>query len=50
MFFGTDSPLGPPPGGAVEDTILAVESMDIPEADKKKIFRDNAIELFQYSV
>lgn len=50
VFFGTDSPLGPPPGGVVEDTILAVESMDIQEADKRKIFRDNAISLFQYSV
>lgn len=50
VFFGTDSPLGPPPGGVVEDTILAIEKMSIPEEDRLKIFRNNAINLFKLSI
>ena len=46
MFFGTDAPLGPR-WGMVEDTIRSIERMPIPEEDKEKILRLNAVELFK---
>ena len=45
MFFGTDSPLGPR-WGMVEDTIASVDRMNIPDEDKEKILKYNAVELF----
>jgi predicted TIM-barrel fold metal-dependent hydrolase len=46
MFFGTDAPLGPR-WGMVEDTILSIERMAIPQEDKEKILRFNVVELFK---
>ena len=46
MFFGTDAPLGPR-WGMVEDTIRSIERMDIPQEDKEKILRFNAVEFFK---
>ena len=46
MFFGTDAPLGPR-WGMVEDTIRSIERMPIPNEDKEKILRLNAVELFK---
>ena len=46
MFFGTDAPLGPR-WGMVEDTIRSIERMTIPEEDKEKILRLNAVDLFK---
>ena len=49
IMFGTDMPLsGPPPVGygSTDRTIRSIEEMDIPDADKKKIFQDNAIKMF----
>ncbi|MFC1968291.1 amidohydrolase family protein [Chloroflexota bacterium] len=43
MLFATDFPYGPQRGDQfLRNTIRAVEEMDIPEADKRKIFADNA--------
>ena len=49
MLFGTDAPLGPR-WGMVEDTIASIERMAIPEEDKQKILKKNAIELFKFSL
>lgn len=49
IMFGTDAPLsGPPPTGcgSTDRTIMAVENMDISDADKKKIFQDNVVQMF----
>ena len=46
MLFGTDAPLGPR-WGMVEDTIRSVERMTIPQEDKEKILRLNAVELLK---
>jgi predicted TIM-barrel fold metal-dependent hydrolase len=46
IFFGTDAPLGPH-WGMVEDTIKSIERMAIPEEDKQKILKYNAVELFK---
>ena len=48
MLFGTDSPLGAPQGsnGDTDCTLSAVEKMNIPEAEKEMILRDNAMNLF----
>ena len=49
MLFGTDAPLGGVPGsgchGNTDETIIAIEEMAISDADKKKIFHDNAVKL-----
>ncbi len=46
LVFGTDVPFGPEHGHMfIRNTIRAVEQMDIPDADKKKIFEDNARKL-----
>ena len=42
MYFGTDAPLGP---SMVEETIRAIDRMPIPQEDKEKILKLNAIEL-----
>jgi uncharacterized protein len=49
MMFGTDAPLGPR-WGMVEDTISSIERMAIPEEDKEKILKKNAVELFKLSL
>jgi predicted TIM-barrel fold metal-dependent hydrolase len=49
MLFGTDAPLGPR-WGMVEDTIESVQRMDIPEIDKQKIFKVNAINMFKMTL
>lgn len=46
MLFGTDAPLGPR-WGMTEDTLASIDRMDIPESDKEKIWKTNAVELFK---
>jgi len=50
MMFGTDAPLGGTAGpncnGNTEQTIRAIEKMDISDEDKEKIFYGNAVKLF----
>ena len=48
IMFGTDSPLGGPAvaNGNTDQTIIAIEKMDISDEDKEKIFHSNAIRLF----
>lgn len=46
MFFGTDAPLGPR-WGMTQQTIESIERMPIPQEDKDKILRNNAIDLFK---
>ena len=45
MLFGTDAPLGPR-WGMVEDTIASIERMAIPDGDKERILKKNAVDLF----
>jgi predicted TIM-barrel fold metal-dependent hydrolase len=45
MVFGTDAPLGPK-WGMIEGTIESIERMDIPEEDKQKIYKHNALDMF----
>ncbi len=48
MYFGTDFPYDAQNGlESTQETIEAIEAMDIPEADKKKIFEANAIKLLK---
>jgi hypothetical protein len=49
LLFGTDAPLGPR-WGMVEDTIASIERMSIPEADKEKILKKNAVDLFKLAL
>jgi uncharacterized protein len=49
MLFGTDAPLGPR-WGMVEDTIASIERMNIPEGDKQKILKTNAVNLFKLAL
>ncbi|MBW1862903.1 MAG: amidohydrolase [Deltaproteobacteria bacterium] len=46
MLFGTDMPLGPDYGLTME-TIRSVENMEVPDYDKEKIFKQNAIRLLR---
>jgi predicted TIM-barrel fold metal-dependent hydrolase len=46
ILFGTDAG----PVGYTWRTIVSVERMDIPEADKRKIFTDNAVNLLRLSI
>ena len=50
VMFGTDAPLGGIPGsgchGNTDETIMAIEKMDISDEDKEKIFHGNAVGLF----
>ena len=46
LLFGTDSPYGPPMG-IVDETIQSVKRMPIPEEDKLKIFRHNAVNILK---
>lgn len=47
IIFGADMPLGDPAHGmgAYTRTISAIEAMDISDAEKRMIFRDNAVKL-----
>jgi uncharacterized protein len=47
MLFGTDAPLGP---NMVDETITSIERMDIPESDKEKILKRNAVDLFRLAI
>jgi len=48
ILFGTDAHLGPAPG-LTGETIASVERMNIPDADKDKIFTRNAVDLLRLS-
>lgn len=51
LLFGTDMPFDSQYGERyIRDTIAAIEEMDIPEPDRKKIFEDNARRLFRLPV
>lgn len=52
LLFGTDMPLGDSQRGfrITGQVIKAIEQMDIPDADKKKIFEDNARKLLRLPV
>ena len=51
LLFGTDAPMDAQLGHySTQYTIEAIERMDIPDADKKKIFRDNARRLMRLAV
>jgi predicted TIM-barrel fold metal-dependent hydrolase len=49
LLFGTDAPLGPR-WGMVEDTIASIERMKIPDMDKEKILKKNAVDLFKLAL
>jgi len=51
LLFGTDAPMDSQLGDyGTKRTISAIEQMDIPDADKKKIFEDNARQLLRLPV
>ena len=51
LLFGTDVPYGPGAGEQfIRATIDAVDSMSIPDADKKKIYEENAKALLRLDV
>ncbi len=50
ILFGADMPLGGSPAGFMDETLRAVDMMDIPQADKDKIYLENAIKLLGLSV
>ena len=51
ILFGTDMPMDSQMGfRLVRDIIKAIEQMDIPQADKKKIFEGNARDLLRLPV
>ena len=49
ILFGTDAPLGPEYGLTTE-TIESVQRMAIPDEDREKIFKQNAIKLLKMAV
>ena len=49
MLFGTDAPLGPR-WGMVEDTIASIERMEIPEEEKQKILKHNAVNILKLAL
>jgi uncharacterized protein len=49
LLFGSDAPLGPR-YGLTWQTMKSVERMSIPEADKEKIFLENAIKLLKIAI
>ena len=49
LLFGTDAPLGPR-WGMVEDTIASIERMAIPDMDKEKILKKNAVDLLKLAL
>jgi hypothetical protein len=54
ITFGTDVPLGSMyiknSAGFMEWTLRAVEGMDIPRAEKEKIYLENAVQLLNLAV
>ncbi|MCC6474305.1 MAG: amidohydrolase [Burkholderiales bacterium] len=54
ILYGTDMPLGSMyiknSGGFPEWTLRAVEAMDIPRAEKEKIYLENAVQLLNLAV
>jgi predicted TIM-barrel fold metal-dependent hydrolase len=51
LLFGTDMPFDAQLGDySTKRTIQAIEQMDIPDADKKKIFEDNARQLVRLPI
>jgi predicted TIM-barrel fold metal-dependent hydrolase len=46
MLFGTDAPLGPKFGLTIE-TVESIERMAIPDNEKEKIFKQNAVKLLR---
>ncbi len=51
ILFETDAPFDSQMGDyGTKRTIAAIEAMDIPETDKKKIFEDNARKLMRLTV
>ena len=51
LLFGTDAPFDAQLGDyGTKRTIKAVEAMTIPDAEKKKIFEDNARKLLRLPV
>jgi uncharacterized protein len=54
ILYGTDMPLGSMyiknAGGFPEWTLRAVEAMDIPQAEKEKIYLENAVQLLNLAV
>jgi aminocarboxymuconate-semialdehyde decarboxylase len=51
LLFGTDAPFDPQLGYYSTNRIIqAIEGMDIPEEDKKKIFEDNARKLMRLPI
>jgi predicted TIM-barrel fold metal-dependent hydrolase len=50
IVFGTDMPWGSQSGDGTARVIRTVEAMAIPEADKKKIFEDNARQVLRLPV
>ena len=51
LIFGSDVPYGPGVGEVfLRATVEAIEGMDIPEADKQKIFAENAKELLDLTI
>ena len=49
LLFGTDAPLGPRDGLTLQ-TIDSVNRMDVPDADKEKIFSQNAVSLLRMAI
>jgi predicted TIM-barrel fold metal-dependent hydrolase len=49
LLFGSDAPLGPPSGLTLE-TIRSIERMNITDAEKEKIFFQNAMELLRIAL
>ena len=45
MVFGTDAPLGPK-WGMIEGTLESIDRMDITEEEKQKIYKHNALKMF----
>ena len=51
ILFGTDMPHDNRFGETFTmETIRSIEEMEIPDADKKKIFADNAVQLLQLAI
>lgn len=47
VVFATDMPFDPQPGQFIADTIRVLDSLDIPEADRAKIYHKNAERLLK---
>ena len=45
MLFGTDAPLGPK-WGMIEGTIESIDEMSISDAEKRMIYKQNALDMF----